>query len=120
MLLITLTLILLAAWYLFASGLTSQARLSTRGVLAGVGATGQIAVTCMVLGVMGWLTPAAVSAVSLVIAAGLVTAALRIPSRGGVQGPGPKREPGPEPRSGSARQPGSESNIERRSKPSAN
>src|SRR5436309_10895364 len=98
MLLITLTLILLAVWYLFASGLTTEARLSTRVVLAGMGATGQIAVTCMVLGVVGWLTPAVASAVSLVIAAGLVTAAFGIPSRGGAPEPRPSRDSGREPR----------------------
>src|SRR5437867_12927636 len=104
MLLIILTLILLAAWYLSASALSADAPLSTRAVVAGTGATGQIAVTCMALGVTGWLTPAAVAAVTLLIAAGLVVVAVRMRSRTGVPGREPRLEPvpGPGSRPGSA------------------
>src|ERR1044071_6238421 len=77
MLLIGVTLLLLATWYAFVTALDGGP-LAMRAVLAATGCTGQIVLTCTLLGAVGLLTRGAVLGVNLAVAAALVAAALRV------------------------------------------
>jgi len=91
MLLIALTVLVVAAWYLFVTaegpeGGTAPGEhpapgaalpASTRVVLAGAGASGQIVLTCLALGTTGMLTVDAVAIVTLATTIGLLGWALR-------------------------------------------
>src|SRR5437762_457662 len=77
MILIGVTLLLLAAWYVFVTAVDGGP-LAMRVVLAATGCTGQITVTCTLLGAIGLLTRGLVLGANLAIAAALVAAALRV------------------------------------------
>src|SRR3989442_545725 len=77
MLLIGVTLVLLAAWYVFVT-VMDRGPLAMRALLAATGCTGQIAVTCTLLGAIGLLTRGIVIGANVALAAALVAAALRV------------------------------------------
>src|SRR5438093_1250909 len=82
MLLIALTVLLVAAWWVFVTasdgpGAGEAGGPSTRAVLAATGASGQIVLTCAVLGASALLTIPAVSAASLAVATLLTGLSLR-------------------------------------------
>src|ERR1043165_8360215 len=74
MILIGVTLLILASWYAFLTA-HDGGPLSMLAVLAATGCSGQIALTCTLLGATGLLTREIVLALNLVIAAALLAAA---------------------------------------------
>src|SRR5262245_27845440 len=70
------TALVFVAWYCLVGRFEGGA-LSMRCVLAGIGASGQIVLTGMLLGWLGFLTGPATVAVSLLVAGGLLFAGAR-------------------------------------------
>jgi hypothetical protein len=75
MLVVSVTILIAAAWWLL-SAAVGRGSVSERAVLALTGTTGQIVLTCTLLGAVGALTRAAAIACALVAAAGLGAVAL--------------------------------------------
>src|SRR5437867_1843380 len=92
MLLIGVTLLLLASWHMFVTAVDG-APLAMRAVLAATGCTGQIAVSCTLLGSIGLLTRGIVLGVNLALAGALTAAALRVLGKPGGAEPGRARLP---------------------------
>lgn len=86
MFLIGVTLVLIVAWHVFVGGML-EAPLSTRVVLVGVGATGQIVVTLTFLGALGLLAPVVVVLVNVTVCACLAAVPLRFGAAFRLPGP---------------------------------
>jgi hypothetical protein len=75
------TLLVLGSWHLFAAVHAGGSR-STRAVLMGIGASGQVVVTLTLLGSVGWLTPTAAALATALLSGLLVWTTQRAAGRG--------------------------------------